>query len=291
LSSISPIITDGLQEWAAAGELALQRAQMPPEEDSILYWIVALAGNMVWAGTIFMKPNPVTGLPSTAQKALSVIGAGFGSDTARQVKNLVQSAPEPDRAKEFFSEIIAVRADQMEVSLIDGITEWARMDFFEELRRWMKAKWWNANPKPKTAASEDWVLDQILKMNGKEKNASRYYAYENYVFPGLTITDENKRLEFKVGTMRQTLKAEMLKQSSRALTSYKNQYELWRRRVARQEDIDSRIRPAPGSIRPPPAEVRVPFEPDINFGGKYLWVTSGNQTAGQVVRKWLYNAA
>ncbi|UPT99350.1 hypothetical protein J4G48_0015405 [Bradyrhizobium barranii subsp. apii] len=125
-------------------------------------------------------------------------------------------------------------------------------------------------------------------MTGKEKNASRYYAYENYVFPGLTMTDENKRLEFKVGNMRQTLKAEMLKQSANALTTYKNQYNIWRRQVARLEEIDSRIRPAPGSPRPPPAEVRVPFEPNINFGGKYLWVAAGNQTAGQVVRKWLY---
>jgi hypothetical protein len=279
-------ITDGLQEWSAAGNLALQSVQNPQDEgDSIIYWLVSLAGNMMWAGTIFLRPA-LNGLPSVPQKTLSVIGAGFGSDTARQVKNLLASPPEPDHAKEFFAEMIALRADQMEDGLIKETAEWVQTDFIDELSRWMKNKWWNQNPAPKAAASENWILDQIANMNAIEENASRYYAYQNFIFPGL-VGDTK---DFKVGTMRQKLKAEMMTQATHALTSYKASYDQWRAKIRRQTAIDDHIRPAPGTPSLPPVEVRVPFEPNINFGNTFLWTPAGNQTAGQVVRKWRYRA-
>jgi hypothetical protein len=284
---VERFFTDGLIEWSAAGNLALQNTPMPQEEDSILYWVIALAGNMLWAATVYMKPNPTTGLPSAAQKTLSLIGAGFGSDTVRQVKNLLATAPEPNHAKDFFAKIIDLRADQIEVDLVNETAEFVRKDFIEELSRKMKEKWWNANPKAKTPASDDWSYNQIEHWTAIEQNAGRYYVYENFVFPGLLL-DKNYKMEYKPGIMRQTLSSEMTAQTTQALASYKDQYAQWRAKINRQADLDSRKRLAPGSPNRPPIELRVPFEPDINFGGRYFWTPAGNLTAGQVVRKWQY---
>src|SRR5262249_53261229 len=157
----------------------------------------------------------------------------------------------------------------------------------EELRRKMKEKWWRTNTKAKTGAPDDLIYGQIENWTGIEKNTGRYYVYENFVFPGLLL-DKKDKMEFKVGSMRRKLKSEMTAQATQALANYKDQYDQWRAKIHRQADLEDRKRLAPGSPGRPPVELSVPFEPNINFGGRYLWAPAGNLTAGQLVRTWQY---
>lgn len=283
-------ITDGIQEWSLATASAITSVPLPQEEESIVYWLIALAGNMAWAGTVFMRPL-ANGLPSPAQKAISVIGAGFGSDTVRQVKNLVTSAPSPDRAKEFFAEISAIRADQMEKSLVEGTSRWVRDDFYPWATRRMRDDWWRRNNHEGIKVTsemekqrEQWINEHILNLSAIDKNALRHYAYKEYVFPGFFYAGKIEG----GAQMRRELLAKMVKAVSESFHEYKTQYEQWQFRVRRVEEADSRRRLAPGAPGFPPAELRVPFEPTLTFAGLSLATGKDSITAGQLVRRWKY---
>jgi hypothetical protein len=281
-------ITDGLQEWSAASNAAIVAVPLPREEDSILYWVVSLAGNMLWAGTVFMRPM-ANGLPSPAQKTLSMIGAGFGSDTVRQVKNLVSSAPSPEHAKDFFGEISALRADQLEKQLVSNAADWVRDDLIEWVYRYEKEAWWKRNTGAKITPQieqqrDQWIYQQVANLSAKDQNAYRHYTYNEYVFPGFFY---NEKLE---GTsIRRELLVKMKKAVSDSFSEYKNQYDQWQWRVNRQLHADMGHRPAPGTPGPPPVELRVPFEPKVSFAGQQLgFGPAGTKTPGQLVRIWKY---
>jgi hypothetical protein len=49
-------VTDSMQGWQIAAHGAIDDAEVPQEKESIWYWVVSLAGNMLWAATVFFPP-------------------------------------------------------------------------------------------------------------------------------------------------------------------------------------------------------------------------------------------
>ena len=284
---VEQFITDGIQEWSAASSTAIVAVPLPREEDSILYWVISLAGNMMWAGTVFMRPL-ASGAPSPAQKTLSVIGAGFGSDTVRQVKNLLSSAPSPDHAKEFFGEISAHRADQLEKKLVADAADWVRDDLIEWAVRYTQEQWWKRNSGIKITTAiekqrDQWILDHIANLSAVDQNAYRHYTYNEYVFPGFFYGEK-----LEGSSIRKELLVKMKKAVADSFDQYKTEYDQWQWRVQRQLSADATKRLAPGSPARVAVELRVPFEPKVEFAGQSLGYGKGARTPGQLVRLWKY---
>jgi hypothetical protein len=221
---------------------------------------------------------------------MSMIGAGFGSDTARQIKNLLKSPPSPDHAKEFFGEISALRADQLEKKLVEDAADWVRDDFYEWAFRHEREQWWKRNSYSGMKITseiekqrEKWIYDRMVNLSAVDQNAYRHYAYNEFVFPGFFYGEK-----LEGASMRRELLVKMKKAVSESFSEYKTQYDQWEYRVQRQLQADAGKRLAPGSPGRPPVELRVPFEPNVHFAGLSYARGKDSITAGQLVRRWRY---
>src|SRR5215471_13445843 len=55
---VSLLIKQYLADWNEKVDLAITNGQLPKDDDSTVYWFIALAGNLLWAATCFI---PVEG--------------------------------------------------------------------------------------------------------------------------------------------------------------------------------------------------------------------------------------
>jgi hypothetical protein len=99
-------------EWRDAARDALWYASAPADPDSMTYWGIALAGNLVWAATVFV-PNPA----GLAVKIMSVAGAAVGSGAVEQLtKDRKPLTPAKD-PKEIVLEVLNDVKDDMQKGL------------------------------------------------------------------------------------------------------------------------------------------------------------------------------
>jgi hypothetical protein len=109
-TSVEGFITDGLLAWAQAAEGAINDSKDPDEDDSAIYWFISLAGNMLWASTVFFPPAAVVGTVTRATKTASTLGAGLAADTVRK---LFTHPPNTASAKAFLRDAVA-KQDELE---------------------------------------------------------------------------------------------------------------------------------------------------------------------------------
>jgi hypothetical protein len=58
-TNVASFIRDGSLAWGQAADGAISDAADPDDADSGLYWWITLAGNMLWAATVFFEPASV----------------------------------------------------------------------------------------------------------------------------------------------------------------------------------------------------------------------------------------
>jgi hypothetical protein len=88
-SEASSIIHDHLQTWYTNTHFGLDSADLSGNSDGRKWFIIALAGNLLWAATAFLDPLVLAG--ALAIKLMSVSGATIGSGTMQQ---LFETKPE-----------------------------------------------------------------------------------------------------------------------------------------------------------------------------------------------------
>jgi len=120
-----------LGAWQQQVDSAITDESYAMEEESKLYWWIALGGNLVWAGTCFL--NPAAAGEVVLIKILSFAGAAYGSGA------LEKASPPPDNpptAKEAIRENIAVARGTLEEEFQKQSREWA--SGFIRLQDWGK---------------------------------------------------------------------------------------------------------------------------------------------------------
>lgn len=108
-----------LNGWEIHAQSALTVSQMPQDEDSKVYWYIALLGNMIWAGTCLLNPESA----AAAIIIMSFSGAAVGSGSIEQ---LYKNPPEkPDDAKKLIAGEIAQKRDELETQFRKERYKWA----------------------------------------------------------------------------------------------------------------------------------------------------------------------
>jgi hypothetical protein len=107
-----------LNGWQIQADSALTVAQQPPNDDSKVFWFIALGGNLLWAGTCLVNPAAATSIT-----IMSFAGAAIGSGSVEQVwKNPPE---EPADAKALAAGWIAEKRDQLEKTFKKARRQWA----------------------------------------------------------------------------------------------------------------------------------------------------------------------
>jgi hypothetical protein len=212
---VEQFITDGLQDWATAAEGAVADAQDPADDDSIVYWLISLAGNLLWAATVFFPPAGLAAAgASTATKVASMVGATVGSDTIRK---MAQDPPSTDEAKKFLRDMIAKKADELRKMFVDSADDWIASDLANYVTNEMLTA---AHITPDSGwhlADDD---AERLMQSVREKATLRAYTLEKFLFPGGDIT---------AGNLSTTLRKFMLRELNRALSDYNRQFREWKK--------------------------------------------------------------
>jgi hypothetical protein len=107
--------------WAQKVDLAASTASLPEDEESSKYWYIALAGNMVWAMTIFY--NPASAVVRLAALGGAAVGSGVVAHGA---------ATSVVDAKAYFIHLLLLQHRQIENQYLSRRFEWAQE--LEELR-------------------------------------------------------------------------------------------------------------------------------------------------------------
>ena len=109
-----------LGAWQQQVDNAITDESYAIQEESKLYWWIALGGNLVWAATCFL--NPAVAGEMILIKIMSVAGATYAAGT------LEKAAPPPDNpqtAKEGIREQIAIARGTLEGEFQKKSREWA----------------------------------------------------------------------------------------------------------------------------------------------------------------------
>jgi hypothetical protein len=246
---VEQFISDGLNLWVDAAHQAINDYREPVEEESVVYWFVALGGNLLWASTAFYPEAKL------ATQMASVFGSIIGSGTVAQVKNLTkmlnESASERP-AREYVADEVAERADQWEKHLVSGAGEWIRTRFINALISMQGLK---LRQQIGDHTFEQ-VMDQLETPSAQSRNERRHAVYEEYIFPGL-VTD------WSLGqhdAIRKDLRVAMTQEMQRALASFNSQARLYQRTLKEFENRYGRYRDE--------YEQTHPFTPRLDFSTK-----------------------
>ena len=109
----------------------------PAETENQVYWYIALAGNLLWAGTCFL--NPAVAGEATLIKVMSFAGATYGSGTLQRADGtIVPPAPtDPNGAREHLRKQVAKARGQLETYFQKQRFDWAAG--FSKLQDWNNA--------------------------------------------------------------------------------------------------------------------------------------------------------
>jgi len=107
-----------LNGWQIQADSALTVAQQPQDDDSKVFWFIALGGNLLWAGTCLVNPAAAGSIT-----IMSFAGAAIGSGSLEQAwKNPPE---EPADAKALAAGWIAEKRDQLEKTFKKARRQWA----------------------------------------------------------------------------------------------------------------------------------------------------------------------
>jgi hypothetical protein len=122
-----------LGAWQEQADNAITDARPPAEEESRVYFYVALAGNLVWAATCFL--DPAVAAQAVLIKIMSVTGATVGSGTVQQVMG--DDDTSPDDAKVLIRQMLAKKRGDLEEHFKDSRRDWAAN--LDGIARWEAA--------------------------------------------------------------------------------------------------------------------------------------------------------
>jgi hypothetical protein len=205
-------INEGLLQWSIAAEGAVEEASDPDDADSIVYWLISLAGNLLWAATVFFPPAGIAAAASTATKAASLLGATLGSDTARKA---LQNPSNTADAKSFLRDAIATKGDQLNKMFVASAADWIANNLAKYVTNELRTL---AHLTPETGSH---LVDEDAEkfMASVQEDAKlQEYTLENFIFPGGFV---------KGSELRASLRKWMVVELNRALVEYKRQYRDW----------------------------------------------------------------
>jgi|SRR5215475_6279538 len=146
-----------LNGWQIQAVAATAVAEPPPEDDSKLFWYIALGGNLLWAGTCLINPAAGIGLRIANQaraallvKVMSFAGATVGSGGVQYGHDVYEHYwKDPPPTVEDAKKLVA-----------DWIVQ--KHDVLEKLFKMMRREW-----ATDLAALEDWggTTEQIVDMH------------------------------------------------------------------------------------------------------------------------------
>ncbi len=283
-TSVEAFIATGLSDWAQAAEGAINDARDPDEADSEIFWLIALAGNMLWASTVFFPPAAVVGEITTATKAASLLGAALGSGT---VQKLFIRPPKPDGAKAFLRDVVAARKDALREMYVGAADEWIKRVLAPYVIEDVSGLQWEGRGRP---APE--VFDQDLqKVTVHGQARLRDFTVEHFLFPGAPFTAK----EQSVG-----MRNLMVKELQGALLDFNQQYLYWiggRQLYIEQNSSYDDLMRTKGEERElgEEYEKQSPFSPQLKFTGVPASVRMSApisnyfvfNTVGAVVARWV----
>ena len=133
------LVIQYLDEWALWVNTAIGDVSIPADKDGKIWWWIALAGNLVWAATIFINPAAAGGMLWI--KIMSVSGGIVGAGGLES--SLSSSSPSPpideNVAKDRLRKSVARARAKLETHFNEKRFDWAG-DF------WRLADWDQNNP-------------------------------------------------------------------------------------------------------------------------------------------------
>jgi|HubBroStandDraft_4_1064222.scaffolds.fasta_scaffold60908_2 hypothetical protein len=224
-AEVKQFIKETMLEWAIAAEGAVADAHDPEDDDSGVYWVISLLGNLLWAATVFFPPaaaaeavaSTAAAAASTASrstKVASMLGATMAADVARKVW---QDPPATDQAKESLRDMISAKEDELRALFVKEADAWIASDLANYVTNEMLAA---AHITPDSGNSlvdqnaED-LMKSVLEMANLED-----YTLQHFLFPGGSITS---------GNISTALRKLMLVELNRALADFNRQFRSWKK--------------------------------------------------------------
>jgi hypothetical protein len=208
-------LTYCMQEWQNAGFEAVQELPDPEDDDATVNWVICLIGNLAWAATVFFPPTRIAsaliatkvgakaavggGLqiveaeialgsalaPSTATKAVSMIGATLAADVVGRLRKLGGDLRSP-MGKAFLADYLGSQVPDLLKQYVAGADPWVRKDLLNHLISQYSLRF---HPNPDESNDAGFMAFYNSVKGGEER---RRYVWEDYVFPGGTTPYDNK---------------------------------------------------------------------------------------------------
>ena len=208
-------------EWQNAGFEAVQALSDPEEDSSTLDWTITLIGNLAWAATVFFPPAAVVpaliatqsgakaivggGLsivkaeialgaalaPSTATKAVSMLGATLAADVVGKLRKLAGNLKSPS-GKAFLSDYLGNQVPDLLKEYASGASAWAKKDLINHMISQYSLR---AHPHANDNNDAGFTTFYNSVEGGEER---RKYVWEDFVFPDFRTPFYNKS-DGKVG--------------------------------------------------------------------------------------------
>jgi hypothetical protein len=107
--------------WVEKVDAAMQVASEPPEKNATFYWVIALAGNLLWAATSLEIPSKL------AQKLMSFGGAAVGSGVVEKARDAYEAvaADTKDNRKDIVMGEVARLQSELEEKFQAARARWA----------------------------------------------------------------------------------------------------------------------------------------------------------------------
>ena len=202
-NDVQKVITDCFQDWTGAIEWSIDHLPDPPADSSWLDWGISLAGNMLWAVTVFFPPafeiatavevglaaatakkaaklaKVAYASASSATQAASVFGAAIGS-SGTQIAGLLRSLGGELRSpegKKFIHRFMLRQVGPMQQEFVNRADDWAQANLLPHLITQFSLK-----TKPDPRLDNDDAFREFYNTAVASEELSRY-VWEKFVFP------------------------------------------------------------------------------------------------------------
>jgi hypothetical protein len=208
-------LTYCMQEWQNAGFEAVQGLPDPEEEDTTVNWVICLIGNLAWAATVFFPPTRIAsaliatqagarpaiagGLqivkaelalgsalaPSTATKAVSMLGATLAADVVGRLRKLGGDLRSP-MGKAFLADYLGNQVPDLLKQYAADANPWVRNDLTNHLIAQYALRF---HPDPNESNDAGFTAFYNSVAGAEER---RRYVWQDYVFPDDATPFDNK---------------------------------------------------------------------------------------------------
>ena len=177
---VEQFLEDFTQDWQIAAESATANANDPQDDDSNVYWVVAFAGNMLWAITAFFPPGEkaLKALDTTWKRATQVVslaGAAAGSNLLGQFGAIGTGHWSLAGMKAQLSKQFAKLRGPIKGIYVQGAQQWAQNVLLDHAFK--KAGF---RPEDNTATRDS---ASIAILGAPQRDERREFTWSNYLFP------------------------------------------------------------------------------------------------------------